>query len=345
MTKLPPPPRLRLKSPVDVLSAVPYLLGFHPTDSVVVLGLRGRRLVFHARADLPAESASQSAVMELATQLLELLRAQRSNAIIAVGYGSPERVTPLVLAVGNAVRRKALKVFELLRVTDGRYWSYVCEDPRCCPPEGVRFDVAASQVAAQATFAGFTALPDRAALVSTLSAPSGAALAAAEAAGGRARKAIATEACLDSAAIRSLDTALGRYAAGGRLDDGEVALLAARVDQHRQLRDIAWEGMEGGPTPVSVHVALWTDVVRRCDPTLVVASAVLLAYSCWLTGDGVRASIAVERALAVDPDCSAALLISELLARAVPPPMAGVTERSTANSSAGGPSTQKRAGR
>jgi hypothetical protein len=325
MTNVPNPPRLRLTSPVDVLSAVPYLLGFHPTDSVVVLGLRCRRLVFHARTDLPEESAPQSAVAVLAHQLLELLRGQRSNAVIAVGYGTAARVTPLVLAVGQAMRSHALRVYELLRVTDGRYWSYECDDPACCPPDGVQFDVATSRVAAQATFAGFTALPDRAALVKTLAAPAGAALAASEAAGVRAHQTITTEACLDPEALRSLDAALGRYAAGGRLDDDEVALLAARVDKDRRLRDLAWEGMEGGQTPITVHAALWTDVVRRCDPTMVVASAVLLAYACWLTGDGVRSGIAVERALAVDPNCSAALLIAELLARAVPPPVAGTT--------------------
>ena len=28
-----------------------------------------------------------------------------------------------------------------MRVEDGRYWSYICANPDCCPPEGVRFDV------------------------------------------------------------------------------------------------------------------------------------------------------------------------------------------------------------
>ncbi|MFD0787811.1 DUF4192 family protein, partial [Micromonospora azadirachtae] len=47
------PPRLAVRSPADLLAAVPYLLGFHPADSVVVVAMRGRRVVFAARADLP----------------------------------------------------------------------------------------------------------------------------------------------------------------------------------------------------------------------------------------------------------------------------------------------------
>ena len=46
-------PRLTVRSPADLITAVPYLIGFHPTDSVVVVAMRGRRIVFAARADLP----------------------------------------------------------------------------------------------------------------------------------------------------------------------------------------------------------------------------------------------------------------------------------------------------
>jgi hypothetical protein len=34
-------PTLRIRSPHDAVSAVPYLLGFHPSDSVVVIVLGG----------------------------------------------------------------------------------------------------------------------------------------------------------------------------------------------------------------------------------------------------------------------------------------------------------------
>jgi hypothetical protein len=47
---------IRLSSPADLLSAVPHLLGFHPTKSLTLLCLTGSgssRLGLVARVDLP----------------------------------------------------------------------------------------------------------------------------------------------------------------------------------------------------------------------------------------------------------------------------------------------------
>lgn len=36
------PVRLSVRNPVDLIAAVPYLVGFHPSDCVLVLGTDGR---------------------------------------------------------------------------------------------------------------------------------------------------------------------------------------------------------------------------------------------------------------------------------------------------------------
>jgi hypothetical protein len=43
---------LRIHGPVDLLSAVPYLLGFQPKESLVLIGLTRSMLVVTARMDL-----------------------------------------------------------------------------------------------------------------------------------------------------------------------------------------------------------------------------------------------------------------------------------------------------
>src|SRR5512142_66394 len=370
MTYPPDRPRLSLRSPADVLAAVPYLLGFHPSDSVVLLGLHDHRLVFHARGDLPPEGAARSEVSDLATYLADVLHAQGVTEALVVGYGAACRVTPLMLGVAQTMPRRGIAMVERLRATDGRYWSYDCEDPTCCPPEGVPFDVTGSVVAASATLAGFVAFPDREALVHTLDPPSGAELGSIEETtrrvagrldrqrrerrprGSRPAPAAGRRApSPDRAATPSgppgslhdghlsLATAIRRYSDGGRLSDDEVAYLTLLLDADRGLRAMAWRQIERGeaPTtgpariepsararpsfgPMGAHLALWTDVVRRCDPRLVAAPAVLLAYACWRSGDGVLASVAVDRALSTDPAYPPALLMDELLQRAVPPP-------------------------
>src|SRR3954469_25802867 len=42
----------RISGPAELLQAVPYLLGFHPTRSLVFVGLCDERLVVTARLDL-----------------------------------------------------------------------------------------------------------------------------------------------------------------------------------------------------------------------------------------------------------------------------------------------------
>src|SRR4051812_9307565 len=48
---------LRLRSPADVVSAIPYLIGFHPADSVVVLACDGARGAYAVRLDVTAQDA------------------------------------------------------------------------------------------------------------------------------------------------------------------------------------------------------------------------------------------------------------------------------------------------
>ena len=44
---------IRLRSPGDVVAVLPYQLGYHPHDSLVVVALRDRAVVLVERVDLP----------------------------------------------------------------------------------------------------------------------------------------------------------------------------------------------------------------------------------------------------------------------------------------------------
>ena len=101
---------------------------------------------------------------------------QRGTATaIAAGYGPGALVTPVAGPLRAALQAAGITVRDLLRVEDGRYWSYVCQDPGCCPPEGVAFDGPAHPAAAALTAAGLDVLPGRAALAASLAPVTGAA--------------------------------------------------------------------------------------------------------------------------------------------------------------------------
>jgi hypothetical protein len=319
-------PRLTLHTPTDLLAAVPYLLGFHPADSVVVLGLSGSRVVFSARADLPPPDAPPTEALGLADQLGEVLAGQQVDVALIIGYGEATAVTRTVLPVRDALRGFGLDVGEVLRTDGKRYWSYLCESVQCCPAEGTPYDVTSTEVAAAATFAGQVALPDRTALQESLAPTRGPDREAIEVATERAAHELAVEAeraanptaSRRRSGVQTLVIAVRRYRDGGRLSDAEVGrltLLLAQID----VRDLCWARVTTAGDRLRAHVELWRDVTRRARADLVAAPATLLGYAAWRSGDGPLARVAIERALAADPRYSLAHLLEEALDRALPP--------------------------
>lgn len=162
-------PRVRISSAGGVLAVVPHLLGFHPSHSLVVIGVDGPRgrVTFTCRYDLPEPpDASQSA--DIADHVIAVLSRQHLTSVIVVGYGTGRLVTPVTDRLCAALRRAGIRPRDVLRVADGRYWSYLCRDPRCCPPEGVAYDALSDPAAVALSDAGLTPHPDRAALAGTL---------------------------------------------------------------------------------------------------------------------------------------------------------------------------------
>jgi hypothetical protein len=156
---------LVIRSPEDAVSAVPYLLGFHPVRSLVAVGYGGPHGTCALRSDLPR---SPSDAAEVAERLAEMLVRNRFEDVLLIGYGPGETVTPVAEAAGLAVARHGLRLREMLRVDEGRWWSYLCGDPSCCPPDGTPFDIRSTTIAAQATVAGQVALSGRDELAATV---------------------------------------------------------------------------------------------------------------------------------------------------------------------------------
>src|SRR5439155_9472219 len=116
-------------------------------------------------------------------------------------------------------------------VTGGRWFSYVCTNPGCCPPEGTPHDPATNPIAATATVAGLVALPSRddvGARVAPVGGPERAAMTVATARALRLARPVDTAGEVDAEADR-VALAVERYAAGGRLTDDELADLTVAL--------------------------------------------------------------------------------------------------------------------
>lgn len=334
--------RLKVRSVADLIAFVPYLLGFHPTDSLVIVAMRHRRVIFGARADLPGPRSSVIEIVGAADQLAEIVARQRARAVTVLGYGPEDQVNRIMGATRKSLACAGLEVLDALRITGDRYWSYTCQSPDCCPPEGTPFDLTTSEVTAEAALAGEVAFPDRTALARSVAPIGGLTRVSMRQATDRAAEELAeliraapSSDLLAGRAVReageaAVKAALGRYRrrasfSGGEqesldrrraewLTDDEMAWLTLLLS-HIPVRDFAWEHTGSAEW----HLALWTDALRRAELELVPAPASLLAFAAWRSGNGPLARVAVERALHADPSYSFALLIDDVLCSGVDP--------------------------
>ncbi|MFI9201719.1 DUF4192 domain-containing protein [Streptomyces sp. NPDC053048] len=344
-----PETQITLRSPAELADALPYLMGFHPTDSVVLLALHGERGRFGGRLRLGIPRNSEEWA-DVSHQLAETLvagcakRGARPDGIVLflcqdpareeTGGAVMERLRPLAQSLRLACGGLDVPVYEALCLSDGRFWSYCCPDERCCPVEGTPLALPGTSVmAAAAAYAGIQVrgtLREMEARYAPLT-------------GQRAER---QETALDAAAAdlipriltgtggevvrqETLDLAslvverfhaspppAGRTEADARddelLSNDEAAAIVLGL-QDRTTRDRAAEWMEGDRAGAVLRV--WRALARRCVPPYTehaAAPLTLAGWVAWSTGDHPEARVALGRALSADPE----YLFAQLLHRA-----------------------------
>jgi hypothetical protein len=321
--------RVKVGSPDGVLAIVPHLLGFHPSRSLVVLGVSGARdqVAMTFRYDLPDPPDAELAA-DIAAHACAVLSREEVPAAIVIGYGPAALVGLAVDPLVAALLHGGLEIREVLRAECGRYWSALCQDPGCCPAGGVSFDPCSHPAAAALNQAGLDAHPDRAALARTLAPPPGSARATRQATGRALRridKLIAAAQrggrdpaqALAEAGRSAVQDAISQYRSGTEITDRSRLAFLAVILADLRVRDDAWARLE--PAHRAAHLRLWTDIVTGAAPEFVPAPASLLAFTAWQSGDGALANVAVERALAADPAYTMALLIADAVQAGLPP--------------------------
>ena len=313
----------------DLLAAVPILLGFHPSDSVCLLGVQPRdtpgtyQVVSTFLTDLPAGRAN---LARLRASLRDLLDRESPDGVLLVGYGPAVRVTAAVDAFWGAAAEAGVPVLEAVRVTSGRYWSYLCDDPDCCPAEGVPFEPSTRALTTAAVVHGVVVQPSRDHLADTADLTRGTTAAAVRDATVQARRWLAERRQDDRPGavdrLREAGVAMARagvaaHEAGERLSVQDVARLSVLLSdlEFRDLLVIEIAATSGG---LDGHVALWTDLTQRAQ-TNVAACATVLAFAAWRGGKTTLAAIAVCRALREDPGYRLAQMLDTALAEGIPP--------------------------
>jgi hypothetical protein len=325
-------------SPGDLIEAVPYLLGFHPSESLVVIGFddtqitsaeitggvrTARQVSITARLDISSDGAEQSAV----SSLVGVLKRSGTGAVAAVLVsdrvtGDPRRQAWLrsVLAVLAAeLERAKLPLLDALAANPTHWWSLCCQDRACCPTEGT--PRLPTPVAAEATYAGLVAMPDRQALLAGLDGASEAVRAALWPALRRAdtRFAELIKRNGPSRARRTEQAALRHAAAecesGVQLSPRRLARLGAAL-RDLEVRDAIWLAVDDRSL---LAEQLFNQLHSRLPPPYQTPPLFLLGWHHWRSGSGTLAAAAAERAVRSDPGYSAARLLLEAVLAGMDP--------------------------
>lgn len=124
-----------------LLSQIQDGLGDSLRDCIIVAAFDFEGVLLNVGArPLPFDLGRLDEGIRAFTETLPVRARQEGLVGVLIGYGTDEQVRPSIMDMtGALMRHPSWTVFDMLRVVGDRFWSYTCEDPACCPPEGRRF--------------------------------------------------------------------------------------------------------------------------------------------------------------------------------------------------------------
>jgi hypothetical protein len=307
-------PSFSIRSEADVLALVPFTLGFHPEDSLVLVTLGRRSSPFHARIDLPDDVQDLPVVVD---QLVHAAVANDGDRAMVVAYTDDACLAEAaVRRLVNSLAAAGIEPLLELRA-DGRRWYPLGLDHLDLRSiEGVPYDVRTHELTSQAVLEGKVTFRNREELADSLTAVDPDLVEEVSAAYFRLGRLGPAESVLAAEARWLVEQARARLGGGDPVDVRTAARML-RALAVRDVRDLVWCEISRANAPS--HVQLWRELVRRSPPELVAPAAGLLAFSAWLSGDGALAWCAVERSLGADPDHTLGQLVGQALEAALPP--------------------------
>jgi hypothetical protein len=307
-----------LTSPHDLLAAIPFLIGYHPQNSLVLVSLKDDSVGMAMRVDLPRDIAIEGYDL-LASHFVR----EEAEAALIVAYTdqSSADCENILINTSAALVRAGIDIKESLIVRNNRFRSMLCTDPTCCPPEGTAVPALdSSRIAAEHVIAGHP-MPFESVdgLVQSIAAvPSSFETHWQD-------EVQAFWVSSDAEEINDLQrdgaTAVidlaGEYREGRGAEDRELAARIIGRLSDIQVRDFAL-GSHSDET-ADFYWAMWRDLLRIAPRGFVAPVASLFASMAYERGEGALAHKALDRALHDDDHYSLALLLRRVFTAGWPP--------------------------
>lgn len=289
--------QLIVRTPADLVSVAPSLLGFVPRDSVVMMTFNGRE-TFHARMDLPSYTNPLApSINEVVDSLVPPCERYGVPDVALVLFDDdgtmrgdvPRKLNGAFLAAG-------ISVIAIVLTRDGQAHTWRGEDEDGTDlwlgPEPVTVH---HGVVEEAVEHGNAPMASREAMAQTL----------------RHRP---EEIVHGFAGPRR--EALAFLAADTMPTDEDIVTLSRWLND-TDVRDAAWAPFNDRNTTHTVQ--RWTTIATRMPHHAAGSAYAVLALACWLNGDGAMARVAYDNAIEFDSTNTLARLVGALLTNAVAP--------------------------
>ena len=307
-----------LTSPHDLLAAIPFLIGYHPQDSLVLVALKDEAVGMAMRVDMPVGVSAEGYDLLASHFLRDGADGAFIVAYVGAGAVDPENV---LINTSAALVRAGIDIKESLIVRNNRFRSMICSDLTCCPPEGSAIpDLGSSRIAAEHVIAGHPMPFENVnGLVQSIAAV------ASSFESVWADEVQAFWVSSDSEEIQELQrdgaTAIidlvGEYREGRGAEDRELAARVIGRLSDIQVRDFAL----GSHTDESAdyYWAMWRDLLRIAPRGFVAPIACLFAAMAYERGEGALAHKGLDRGLGDDDQYSLAHLLRRVFTAGWPP--------------------------
>lgn len=305
------PPAISLASPAALVASLPFLVGFPPAESLVLLWMRRGTLRLTQRADLPRRLTDEAVGALMAHPAVRTV-----DELIAVVVSTQADAGEVGHQVEHAAHARGIVVRDVLASRDGHWWSVACSEPGCpcavpspIPPEVL------TAVAAEFAYAGVAPVEDRPAMVAEVAPEPCAVLDRATR-----RRGIAmpeTTRAREAWRDRCID-ALRRVLAGST-DLRDRALTCRGLTDVRVRDVVLWDLAQMDDVALRRAVPVLQRLVREAPPEVVAPVGTCAAIAAWLLGDGARAAIALHRVQEGDPTYTLAALLARTVEGGVSP--------------------------
>lgn len=300
---MPSIPPTTVSSPADLAAVAPHVIGYHPSDAIVLVVLRGQRLRLAGCLDLPADTADPRWRTETA-EAVGAIPELGGDRVMLAGYGTATATGPVLDAVTGLCEQAGVPVAATIQVTGGLYRLH----PQQPGSQALAVPGSEHPGVAALNAAGYTAAASREAVEARLAATDN-----------DAAKAItAAVAALDGKPRQVFQARrlLRRLRRPGALSVASTALLLTNL-QDTDVRDQALICIDHQP-PATL-LPLWEWLTRQAPAGHAATPAAICAYAAWRAGEDLLAHVAIDRAIADRPGHDLAEAVWHLLASGIDP--------------------------